>query len=96
MSVSILTIRALAEAVELAGVSGEDLLRAAGIERERVRDRTNRVSLAEFERLQVVAIELTGDEAFGLRMAESASFVGFDVLASLLAHATTLRDSINA
>src|SRR5688572_21976425 len=96
MTVSILMIRSLAEAVELAGVSGEDLLRSAGFDRERVHDRSNRVSLAELERLQAAAIELTGDVAFGLHMAENATFVGFDVLASLIAHAATLRDGISA
>ncbi len=94
MSVSIVLVRSLVEAVELAGVDGVEFLQSAGFDRNRLHDRADRVSFAEFEALQSTALRLTNDDAFGLRMSELASFVGFDVFASLIAHAATLREGI--
>ena len=95
MTVSVVMIRVLVEACELAGVSCEKLLAAAHVDGRCLEDSNARVPMTEYERVQLAALDLTGDAALGLHMGESASFAGFDVMASLIAHAATLRDGLN-
>ncbi len=95
MTVSVVMIRVLVEACELAGVPCERLLAAARVDGRCLEDSNARVPMSEYERVQLAALDLTGDPALGLHMGESASFAGFDVMASLIAHAATLRDGLN-
>ncbi len=95
MTVSVVMIRVLVEACERAGVSCEKLLGAAGVDGRCLEDSNARVPIGDYERVQLAALDLTGDAALGLHMGESASFAGFDVMASLIAHAATLRDGLN-
>ncbi|HEY6557296.1 MAG TPA: AraC family transcriptional regulator [Polyangiaceae bacterium] len=95
MTVSVVMIRVLVEACELVGVSCEKLLVAAGVDGGCLDDSNARVPMRDYERVQLAALDLTGDAALGLHMGERASFAGFDVMASLIAHAATLRDGLN-
>lgn len=96
MAVSVVLIRVLVEACELAGVSREQLLNAAAFDAGRLDDNDGRVSLTEYEGVQLAALDLTRDEALGLHIGDQAHFAGFDVMASLIAHAATLRDGLQA
>ena len=93
MSLSIMLISALVEGVEPAGVAGPDLLRAANIDPRRLEDIDGRLDRVEYDRAQTAALDLTGDEAFGLHLGERVIVRTFDVLADLASHAPTLRDA---
>lgn len=94
MSVSSILVRALVEVSERAGVSRQALLQGTAIDPLRLSHTIDRFDLGDFERLQVRALELTGDEALGLHLAERASEASFDLVAHLVAHAPTLREAI--
>jgi AraC-like DNA-binding protein len=96
MAVSVLLVRAVVEAIERAGVSREALFKRAGLD-PGVMDRAEgRVSLEEYDALHDVALDLTGDEALGLHMGESATERTHPIVAHLVANAGTLREGIDA
>ncbi len=94
MSIATPVARALIEVVELAGVPRQDFLQRAGVTAERLADGLGRFELHEFERMQLLALDMTRDEALGLHLAESASEAAFDVLGHLVSHAPTLREAL--
>ena len=96
MSLSIMLLHALIEAVEPAGVARDDLLRAAQIDPRRLGDIDGRLDGDEYDRAQTAALDLTGDEALGLHMGERVTVRPFDVLADLASHAPTLRDAFHS
>ncbi len=94
MGVSIVIVRAFVEVVERAGVSRDQLLAATKIDPRRLDASDARLEFAEFADLQTRAVDLTGDEALGIHIAEQASEAAFDLIAHLIVHAPTLRDGI--
>ncbi len=94
MSMSILLVRVLIEAVEEVGVSRDRLLDAAGLDREALEDCNARISVTEYDRVQVAALELSGDEALGLHLGWQSKTASFDLIGHLSDHAPTLRESI--
>jgi AraC-like DNA-binding protein len=94
MSVSVVLVRALVEAVDAAGASRDEFLRAAALDQDRLKDGDSRFSLPDYDRIQLLALDMTGDDALGLHMGEQVSLAAFDVVGHLLAHATTMREAI--
>ncbi|HEY5147287.1 MAG TPA: AraC family transcriptional regulator [Polyangiaceae bacterium] len=94
MGVSAVLLRVVVEAVERAGVPRGALLEAAGIDASRLAEVHERFELREFDELQTRALELTGDEALGLHIAEQATEASFDLVAHLVAHSPTLREGL--
>jgi AraC-like DNA-binding protein len=94
MGVSTILVRGIVEAVERAGVARGELLGRADIDPRRLEQADGRFAIEEFARLQARALELTGDEALGLHMAEQTSETAFDLIAHLLSHAPTMRESL--
>ena len=94
MTVSTLLVRSLVDAAERAGVAREALLSGTPVA-ERIGDIGARIEHRDFERLLLRALDLTGDEAFPLQMAEWASEGAFDVVAHMISHAPTLRQAID-
>jgi AraC-like DNA-binding protein len=95
MSVSSILVRALVDISERAGVRRETLLNGTSIDPRRLEQTIHRFDRVDFERLQLRALDLTGDEALGLHMAERASEAAFDLVAHLVAHAPTLREAFD-
>ena len=95
MSVNVVLLRVVVETAELAGVTRDQLLRGARLSAARLENPSGRVTNEEYERVQLAALELTGDEALGLHIGEQSQFAGLDVLPGLLAHAATFRDALN-
>ena len=93
MTISAVLIRVIVEAVEQQGTSREALLNAAGIDAKRLEKVHDRIELSEFAELQERALDLTGDAALGLHIAERATEASFDLIAHLISHAPTLRDA---
>jgi AraC-like DNA-binding protein len=95
MSVSIMLIRVLTDAVEAAGVDRDRWLAAANFDARRLEDSNGRVDVDEFMRLRAVALELSGDPALGLHLGEAANSAAYDVIGHLAAHAATLRQGLD-
>jgi AraC-like DNA-binding protein len=96
MAVSILVVRGLLEALEQSGVARERFLAVSGFDPARLECADARVTLQEYDALHELALDLTGDEAFGLRLGELASAPTYNLVAHLVAHAGTLREAIDA
>jgi AraC-like DNA-binding protein len=96
MNVSIQLVRVFLEVVAERGVSREQFLARSGIEPERLEDLDGRLEISELDRLQEAALDLTGDPALGIHMAERASAPAYDVIGHLATHAPTLRDCITS
>jgi len=94
VGVSIVIVRAFVEVVERAGVGRDQLLLTTTVDPKHLDANDARIEFAEFARLQTRAVDLTGDEALGLHIAEQASEAAFDLVAHLIVHAPTLRDGI--
>jgi len=94
VSIAVPMVRALIEVVERAGVPRQRFLKAAGLSEDRLSDGDGRFTLQEFDAIQRLALDLTGDEALGFRLAEHASQAAFAVLGNLIALAPTLRDAL--
>lgn len=94
MSVSILMVRALVEALERVGVPRDRLLIATDLDPLRLDEYSARLPAADYDRIQIAAVELSRDEAFGLHLGEQATHTSFGLLGNLTVHATTLRQGI--
>lgn len=96
MSTSILFVRALVEALEHRGVPRERFFLGASIDPGQLDQADARLELEELDALLDLALTLSGDEAFGLRMGELANISNYNLVAHLVAHASTLRDGIDS
>lgn len=94
MSIAAPIVRALVEVVERSGVTRHEFLSRAGISEQRFADGDERFAPEEFDALQRLALDLTGDQALGLHLAERASEAAFDLLGDLVSRAPTLREAI--
>lgn len=94
MNVSILSVRPLLAAVATHGVSSDSLLSRASFDPARLDDIEGRLEVAELDRLQEAAVELTGDPALGIHMGESATAPAYDIIGYLGSHASSLRECI--
>jgi AraC-like DNA-binding protein len=93
MSVSIILVRVLLDAVERAGVDRGEILRGVGVDPAWLGETGRRFDLADFAAMESRALDLTGDDALGLHMAERVPEAAYDVIAHLVAHAPTLREA---
>ena len=66
----------------------------AKLDAARLDDILGGFAFPEFVMLQEAALDLTGDEGLGLRLAEQSSEAAFDIVAHLTTHAATLRDAV--
>ncbi len=92
--VSTFIVRALVEVVERSGVTRAAVMAAAKLDVTRLDDILGGFAFPEFVTLEEAALDLTGDEGLGLRLAEQSSEAAFDVVAHLTMHAPTLRDAV--
>ncbi len=95
MGFAALFVRAIVEAVERVGVTREALFEGTGIDPGRLGEVHERFDLHEFAKIQTRALDLTGDEALGLHLAEQVQEASFDLVAHLIVHSPTLRDALN-
>jgi hypothetical protein len=86
-------VRVIVDAVEQAGASREEFLRLLRIDPMLLSDVSVRFELEEFARLQVCALDVTGDDALGLHVAERAPVTSFDLMSHLTSHARTMREA---
>ena len=94
MAVSVLLIRGLVEQLEQVGITREKFLESAEFDVRRLEQSDGRASSQEYQALQELALDLSGDAALGLHMGEFASATTYSLAAHLVGHAITLRDGI--
>jgi AraC-like DNA-binding protein len=95
MGFSALFVRAIVEAAERAGVMRDTLFEGTEIDAARLGQVHDRFDLAEFAKIQTRALDVTGDEALGLHIAERVQEASFDLVAHLITHSPTLREALN-
>lgn len=95
MSISISLVRTLIEAVERAGVSPTRFIEAAQLDRALLDDPGARLDLPSYDRLQELALDMTGDPALGLHMGDSQSLSAFQVVGFLASHCRTIREGLD-
>lgn len=91
---STIFVRALIEAVETAGIPADEFVRAAGVSLDRLAESYGWMDVAELDRLTLRAVELTGDDAFGLHWVERSPLMKFELIAMIVASAPTLREAL--
>lgn len=95
MAISALFVHALVEALDRSGVPRERFLQAAAIDLAKLESTDARLGVAAFDGLLDLALSLSGDDAFGLRMGEMVNPGNYNLTPHLVAHASTLRDAID-
>jgi len=93
--ISRIFVQALLEAVEASGASVDEFLRRAGPLTQQFATPYGWVEAAEVDRLTCLAVEVSGDPAFGLHWVERSPMMKFDLLTVVTAHAPTLRDALD-
>jgi AraC-like DNA-binding protein len=93
MSVSTVMARVFVDAVAKMGVPAAPFLRSVDIDPARLSEPNGRFELGEFARLQVAAMDATGDEALGLHVGERGPVNAYDLMSHLAGHAPTMRDA---
>jgi AraC-like DNA-binding protein len=94
MSVSTVMVRVFVDAVEKMGVPRDPFLRSLEIDPARLSLPGGRFELEEFARLQVHAMDATGDEALGLHVGERGPVNAFDLMSHLAGLAPTMREAL--
>ena len=92
-TISVAVVRALFNAVERSGISRDELLRAAQLPPGGLESADARIPAIKAYELCVLALELTGDPAFGLHWAEGLSTSALVPVSHLIAHSATLRQA---
>jgi AraC-like DNA-binding protein len=96
MAISALFVHALVEARERSGVPRELFLQAAAVDLAKLESADARLSVATFDALLDLALSLSRDDAFGLRMGEMVNPGNYNLTTHLVAHASSLRDAIDS
>src|SRR5438552_3933101 len=94
MSVSVTLVRTLVEEIGRAGKDPLAYLDAAELDRALLEDPNARVEGPTYDRLQELALDLTGDPALGVHMAERVNPSAFHIVGFLSGHCHTLRQAI--
>lgn len=94
MSVSISLVRTVMEGVERSGVDPETFLVASGLDRRLLDDPNARLDTPAYDRLQELALDMTGDPALGLHMGDQPSVSAFQVVGHLVSHCRTMREGL--
>jgi len=89
-------VRGLVEAVEQVGVSRVELLRSAELDPAALDCEDTSVPRSSVYRLCELALDLTGDPAFGLHWSERLCGTTFNPVSHLAAHAATLRQGLES
>jgi AraC-like DNA-binding protein len=95
-AISVRVVRGIAEAVEQAGVSRSQFLRAAAIEPKTLASEDASIPRSEVDRLCELALDLTDDPALGLHWGERLNASTFNPISHIIAHSMTLRQSFES
>lgn len=74
----------MVETLNVDGIATEEFLCRARLSRDFLTHAPPRISLQEYDRLQLLAYEMSQDNAFGVHMAEKVSMASLSILGNLL------------
>jgi len=94
MSISILLVRTLVQAVNHAGINTDTFLAASGFDRDLLNDAFAYIPLDAYDHLQLRAMDLTNDPALGLHMAEQVPLTSLSTFGHLLLNCENLQDAL--
>src|SRR5215471_3422288 len=95
-AISLRVVRGVVEAVEQVGVLRDQLLCRAELDLTELENEEACVPRSVVYRLCEVALDLTGDPAFGLHWCERLCGTAFNPVSHLVAHAATLRQGLES
>jgi AraC-like DNA-binding protein len=87
--------RVIVDALEAQGMTADDVLGAAGLSREALKDPNARLPMTSSARLWQAAARKAGDPAFGLRASRSVKQTTFHALGYAVFASATLRDALH-
>ena len=94
MSISILLVRTLVQAVNHAGISTDSFLAASGFDRSLLDDAFGYIPIDAYDHLQLRALDLTHDPALCLHMAEQVPLTSLSTFGHLLLNCENLQDAL--
>jgi AraC-like DNA-binding protein len=94
MGVAMFLVRAVVEAVERTGAARAELRARLPFDWGRLDQPESRLDFEQFGRVLAAAMDVTGDEALGLHMAEHVTVGAVDLLAHMISHAPAMRDGV--
>jgi AraC-like DNA-binding protein len=94
MTVSVTLVQTLLEAVERAGGDPDALLAECGLDRSLIEAPSARFDAARYDALHERALDVTGDPALGLHLAEHARLAAFHLVGFLTANCRTIRQAL--
>lgn len=93
-TIQVRSARKIIDAAAEAGVKPEELYRAVQLDPVLLKNPDNRIPFAQIAALYEHAAALTGDDAFGLHLAERSDLKAFDALGYAIMHSPTLGDAL--
>lgn len=96
MSISVVIVRGILSEVRNRGIEPDALLRASGIDAERITDLRETIDLDQADRLFCNAMSLTGDPGLGLALGAKAPESMLQVFGHLMLAQSTIRDAFAA
>ncbi|MET0591186.1 MAG: AraC family transcriptional regulator, partial [Polyangiaceae bacterium] len=94
-TVGISLVRAVVQEFERTGCDIDALSQRAGFDRSMLDDPYARLDSDRYYRLHRAALDLSGDPALGLHMAEHASVGSFSLVGHMAAHCRTIREVLD-
>jgi AraC-like DNA-binding protein len=94
MSVSVTLVRAVLEEVARRGADPDALLVEVGLDRSVIDDPGARIDDPAYDRLHERALDVTGDPALGLHLAQNARLGAFHLVGFLSSHCRTIREAL--
>lgn len=91
---TIFFVRTVVETLERSGTSRAELLARTGLDSACLDEPKAWLEVEECEQVLASAVALTGDEAFGLHLAEQMPVLSLDLFAHVTALAPTLREAV--
>jgi AraC-like DNA-binding protein len=95
-TLSIRLVRATVETADRLGIAPAHFLRLGQFDAARLEAEEGRITPAEFSRLCELLLELSGDPALGMHEGLRMTGASFNIVASLVVHAATLRQGFES
>jgi AraC-like DNA-binding protein len=94
-TVAISLVRAVVEELARTGHDAGPVLEGAGIDPSQLEDPYARVDRGCYERLNLLALGTSDDDAFGLHMGEHGSLAAFSMAGHMVAQCRTIREALD-
>ena len=94
VSVLVSLVAQMLQFASFKGVSAEKLLELSGVDPKILQHPDNRISIDQYNSIQNHAVQLTGDDTFGIHMGEFAMVNSFSIVGLVMMNCKTIGDAI--